>query len=80
MEQKEEKQRERKQHKVGERFEYCKLIYEVRENISCKGCSLLIEAENYCADSLTHIFEPCRDIYREDEKSVIFVQVGESND
>ena len=80
MEQKEEKQRERKQHKVGERFENCKLIYEVRENISCEGCSLFIESENLCTDSLTHIFEPCSGIVRDDEKSVIFVQVGEAND
>lgn len=80
MEQKEEKQRKVKQHKVGERFENCKLIYEVRASISCVGCSLLIEAENHCADSLNHYFEPCTGITRDDETSVIFVQVGEAKD
>lgn len=80
MEQNEEKQRARKQHKVGERFENCKLIYEVRENISCEGCTLFIESENHCTDSVTNIFEPCNDTERYDEKSVIFVQVGEAND
>jgi hypothetical protein len=80
MEQKEEKQRERKQHKLGERFENCKLIYEVRENISCEGCSLFIESENYCVDCLNDNFEPCSGLVRDDEKSVIFVYVGEAND
>lgn len=80
MEQKEEKKSMRKQHKVCERFENCKLIYEVRESISCEGCSLFLESENHCADSLNHYFEPCTGIARDDEKSVIFVQVGEAND
>lgn len=80
MEQKEEKQRERKQHKVGERFEYCKLIYEVRENILCKKCSFFIEAENHCTRRRNHDFEPCNCYERDDKKNVIFVQVGEAND
>ena len=69
-----------KQHKVGERFENCKLIYEVRESISCEGCSLLIEAENHCGDCINQYFEPCSGIERDDGKSVIFVQVGEAKD
>lgn len=68
----------RKQHKVGERFQRCKLIYEVRENISCEGCALLIPEENHCMDNNGTNFEPCSDIEREDRKSVIFVQVGEA--
>lgn len=80
MEQKEEMQRKVKQHKVGERFENCKLIYEVIASTSCEGCSLLIEEENHCADCLNHYFEPCTGIARDDETSVIFVQVGEAND
>jgi hypothetical protein len=70
----------RKQHKVGERFENCKLIYEVRESASCEGCALLIEEENHCADEHGNNFEPCSKINRDDSKSVIFVQVGEAKD
>lgn len=68
-----------KQHKTGECFENCKLIYEVRENESCKGCSFFIEEENYCTKMENNMREPCSDIVRNDNKSVIFVQVGEIN-
>ena len=64
----------RKQHKVGERFEMCKLIYEVRESVSCEGCALFIEEENHCTDGHGDNFEPCSNINRDDRKSVIFVQ------
>ena len=69
-----------KQHKVGERFEMCKLIYEVRESVSCVGCALFIEEENHCTDEHGDNFEQCSDINRDDRKSVIFVQVGEVKD
>lgn len=69
-----------KQHKVGERFEKCKLIYEVRESASCEGCALLIKEENHCSDDEGHKFEPCDTVSRKDGKSVIFVQVGEEED
>ena len=69
-----------KQHKVGERFEMCKLIYEVRESASCEGCALFIEEENYCTDGYGDNFEPCSNIDRDDCKSVIFVKVGEAKD
>ena len=69
-----------KQHKVGERFEMCKLIYEVREGVSCEGCDLFIEEENHCTDEHVDNFEPCDNINRDDRKSVIFVQVGEVKD
>jgi hypothetical protein len=70
----------RKQHKVGERFEMCKLIYEVRESVSCEGCALLIEEENHCTDIQGDNFEPCSKTGRDDHKRVIFVQVGEAKD
>ena len=70
----------RKQHKVGERFEMCKLIYEVRESASCEGCALFIEEENHCTDGHGDNFEPCSNINRDDRKSVIFVQVGEAKE
>ena len=69
-----------KQHKVGERFQKCKLIYEVRESASCEGCALLIAEENHCSDDEGHKFEPCDMVSRDDGKSVIFVQVGEAKD
>jgi hypothetical protein len=69
-----------KQHKVGERFQKCKLIYEVRESASCEGCALLIAEENHCTDEHGDRFEPCDTVNRSDGKSVIFVQVGEAKD
>ena len=69
----------RKQHKVGERFEMCKLIYEVRESASCEGCALFTE-EEHCTDGHGNNFEPCSNIERDDCKSVIFVQVGEAKE
>ena len=67
-----------KQHKVGERFEMCELIYEVRENALCEGCALFIEEEDHCTDGHGENFEPCSNINRDDRKSVIFVYVGRS--
>lgn len=69
-----------KQHRIGECFVNCKLMYEVRENLSCKGCALLIEDENECADQDSTRFEPCSQEERTDGKSVIFVQIGEVKD
>ena len=69
-----------KQHNVGERFEKCKLIYEVREGASCEGCALLIAEENHCTDAEGRKFEDCSASARDDGKSVIFVQVGEAKD
>ena len=71
---------ERKQQKVGERFEICKLIYEVRESVSCEGCALFIEEENHGTYGYNDNFEPGSHINRDDRKSVIFVQVGEATD
>jgi len=71
---------EKKQHKVGERFEMCKLIYEVRESASCEGCALFIEEEKHCTDGHGDNFEPCSNINRDDRKSVIFVHVGEAKE
>lgn len=72
--------RKRKQHKVGERFEMCKLIYEVRESVSCEGCALFIEEEGLCTDGHGDNFESCININRDDGKTVIFVQVGEAKE
>lgn len=70
----------RKQHKVGERFEMCKLIYEVRECIPCDGCAFYFEEESHCMDGDFGNLEPCGQCNRDDGKDVIFVQVGEVKD
>lgn len=69
-----------KEHNIGEVFENCKIMYEVREGFSCKGCALLIEEENHCTDQDGNRFEPCSQDERTDGKSVIFVQIGEVKD
>ena len=70
---------EKKQHKVGERFTKCGIIYEVRESkeFMCEGCALLSN-EDQCLDEPTHDFEPCLYLERDDEKDVIFTKVGEA--
>ena len=66
------------EHNIGERFEVCKIIYEVREGFSCAGCSLYIKEENVCTDGYNNEFESCGSASRTDNKNVIFVQIGES--
>lgn len=66
-----------KQHKVGERFVKCNLIYEVRESSLCDGCALFKEEEEQCTDGHGDNFELCSNSDRDDHKNVIFVQVGE---
>ncbi len=66
------------EHKVGERFELCKLIYEVRRSdSSCRGCAFHIPAENHCTD-YDNQAGGCAGERRSDGQDVIFVQVGET--
>jgi hypothetical protein len=65
-----------KEHKVGERFEDYRIIYEVREKISCEGCSFLDE-DGDC--SAGYHIEACDESSRNDGKRVIFAEVGEVN-
>lgn len=37
-----------KEYKIGERFEWAGLVYEVRRGRSCMGCAFYIESENEC--------------------------------
>ena len=69
----------KKQHKVGEQFTKCGIIYEVRESdqFTCKGCALLSNEGN-CLDSPNDGFEPCAGTLRDDKQDVIFVKVGEA--
>lgn len=65
---------------VGSTFEWCKLIYEVRESSSCKDCSFCA-ADCGCTVSLVDRSIPrCGGFLRKDDKDVIFVQVGEVQD
>lgn len=65
---------------VGRTFEWCKLIFEVRESSSCKGCWFL-DAESGCTSSLIDRSVPCcGGSSRKDGKDVIFVQVNEVQD
>lgn len=66
------------EHHIGERFEVCKIIYEVREGLSCEGCSLYIKDENVCTDENTNKFERCSSVNRTDNRNVIFVEIGET--
>lgn len=67
------------EHHIGERFEVCKIIYEVREGgFSCEGCSLYIKDENVCTGEYKTEFEGCGSANRTDHRNVIFVQIGES--
>ena len=62
-----------KEHKVGEKFMKDGITYEIKESIHCQGCALLT-GENGCLDDKGERFEDCSHIFREDKKSVIFVQ------
>lgn len=70
----------KKQHKVGERFEMCKVIYEVRRAHTCDLCSVFINSEGTCYDECVHKFEPCSAALRQDDTDVIFVKVGEAEE
>lgn len=62
---------------VGETFSHCHVLYEVREEFSCKGCSFFIEDENVCTDSCKRSLPSCSSIDRHDGKDVIYVQINE---
>ena len=62
-----------KEHKVGEKFKKDGITYEIKESIHCQGCALLT-VENGCLDDKGERFEDCSHTFREDKKSVIFMQ------
>lgn len=70
-------------HHVGDTFEHCKLILKVCEGLTCRGCFFWIPEDqvcNYRTPSDHGYFEPCSPTIRPDDKSVIFVKVGEVKD
>lgn len=65
---------------VGGTFEWCKVIFEVRESFSCKGCWFL-DADDGCTASLVDRRIPrCGGSLRKDNKDVIFVKIDEVQD
>lgn len=72
-----------RQHHVGDTFEHCKLILKVCESDTCEGCFFWISEEQTCSDGFpsdVSYLEPCSPTVRTDDKSVIFVKVGEVKD
>jgi len=65
---------------VGKTFEWCKLIYEVREGSSCQGCSFLVADYGCIVSFVDRSIPRCGGLLRMDDKDVIFVQVGEVQD
>ena len=65
---------------VGGTFEWCKLIYEVRESSSCKDCSFLVADCGCTVRFVDRSIPRCGGFMRKDGKDVIFVQVGEVQD
>lgn len=61
---------------IGGRFNWCRLVYEVRVGVSCQGCSFWVDEHHVCAAlNYTH-FPKCGWLFRKDGISVIFVCVG----
>lgn len=72
-----------RQHRIGDTFEHCKLILKICEGFTCRGCFFWISEEQECiyrTPSEGGFFEPCSPTIRTDDKSVIFVKVGEVQD
>lgn len=65
---------------VGGTFEWCKLIYEVRESSSCKDCWFLNADDGCTARFVNRSIPRCGGFLRKDGKDVIFVKVGEVQD
>lgn len=61
---------------IGEVFEYDMLKLSVVESDYCRDCFFFIKEEEECTAKLK-ITGKCSSFERADEKSVIFVKVGE---
>lgn len=66
-----------KTRRIGSKFSLCHLKYEVREGLSCFGCSFFIEEENVCVNNHRDVTGACSNVRRVDNKDVIFVNIGE---
>lgn len=61
---------------IGGRFNWCRLVYEVREGSSCEDCSFWCDEHNVCAAINFAHFPNCDTFFRKDGQSVVFVCVG----
>lgn len=61
---------------IGGRFNWCRLVYEVRIGASCRDCSFWSGEHNVCAAFNYVHFPFCGWFLRKDGQSVIFVCVG----
>ena len=65
---------------VGGTFEWCKLIYEVKESPICEDCSFCVPGCGCTVAFENRGIPHCASSLRKDGKSVIFVKVGEVQD
>lgn len=65
------------EHKVGEKFKFGFLTYEVRESLSCTGCWFRTTTSSCKALKLRKYqsLESCTMTDRQDKTSVIFVKI-----
>lgn len=61
---------------IGGRFNWCRLVYEVRIGVSCEGCAFWVGEHHVCAALNYAHFPKCGWLFRKDGVSVIFVCVG----
>lgn len=61
---------------IGGRFNWCRIVYEVRVGASCRDCSFWSLDHNVCTASNYVHFPFCGWFLRKDGISVIFVCVG----
>lgn len=62
---------------VGSTFEWCKLIYEVKESPWCGDCSFCVPGHGCYFYTINEDIPHCSSGLRKDGKSVVFVKVGE---
>lgn len=61
---------------IGGRFNWCRLVYEVRVGTSCRDCSFCVGEHLVCVAPSFAPFPICGSCLRKDGQSVIFVCVG----
>lgn len=62
---------------IGGRFNWCRLVYEVRVGTSCRDCSFYVDEHHVCAAFNFARFPFCGWLLRKDGQSVVFIQVDE---
>lgn len=65
---------------VGSTFEWCRLVFEIREDYSCSDCWFCAPERGCYFNHIDESTPFCSSFLRRDGKSVIFVKVGEVQD